>query len=176
MVLRVKITILGEPSVGKTSIVSKYCNNQFLTEYRATLGADFTSKQIRFHSKFIEIILWDIAGTSSFEIERLSDFYLQGSLGYFLVYDLMAPKSLKKLTFWHEKAKRVCGDIPYIILGNKNDLKRLVQEKQDKNSDQEVLQKMGIYEPILKTSAKSGENVELAMMSLLELILKVDEK
>ena len=122
MVYRVKITILGDPNVGKTSLISRYCKNEFPTKYRATLGADFTSKTIKFEGKNVELVLWDIAGTTTFEIEQMSDFYLQGSNGYLLVFDLTSSKTLKNLIFWYKKAVRVCNNIPFMVLGNKNDL------------------------------------------------------
>lgn len=172
MVLRVKITVLGEPSVGKTSLVSKYCKNQFPTEHRATLGADFTTKKVKLQGTNVEIVLWDIAGTTSFEIERMSDYYLQGSNGFFLVYDLTSKESLNKLTEWYKKAERICGDIPFIILGNKNDLYDFIKEDKESMSDKERIKTLGLHAEILDTSAKTGVNVEFAIISLLELILR----
>ena len=168
MVLRVKITVLGEPDVGKTSLVAKYCKNQFPTEYRATLGADFTSKMIRHAGKNVELILWDIAGTTSFEIEQMSDFYLQGSSAYILVFDLTAKKTLKRLSFWYEKAKRICQDIPFIVIGNKNDLEEFFEVEEN---DISTFDNLNHWSAFLRTSAKTGENVDKAVMSLLDIIL-----
>ena len=170
MVHRVKITVLGEPSVGKTSIVAKYCKDQFPTEHRATLGADFTSKKIKYLGKNVELVIWDIAGTTSFEIDRMSDYYLQGSNGYFLVYDLTSQESLKMLAKWQEKAKRVCHGAPFIILGNKNDLEEFIQKDVEYKDDLEMAKQLEIDSKIIQTSAKTGENIEHAFVTLLEII------
>ena len=169
MVLRVKITILGEPNVGKTSIVSKYCKDQFPSEYRATLGADFTTKTIKYNGKNFELVLWDIAGTTDFEIERMSDYYLEGSMGYMLVFDLTSLESLEKLNPWYQKAVRVCGDIPFIILGNKIDLEEFVKVEE---SHIQTIIRDKYQAPFFKTSAKTGENVESAIFSLVESIMR----
>jgi small GTP-binding protein len=168
MVLRVKITILGEPNVGKTSLVSKYCKDQFPSEYRTTLGADFSTKTLKYKGKTVEMVLWDIAGTTDFEIERMSDYYLEGSNGYLLVFDLTSIESFQKMKSWHDKAGRICGNIPFIILGNKNDLKEYI-EVDTTNQDQNLEKNYNAR--IIKTSAKTGENVENAMKSLLKLIM-----
>jgi len=172
MVLRVKITILGEPTVGKTSLVSKYCKNQFPIEYRATLGADFITKLVKHKGKNVELILWDIGGSTSFEIEQMSDFYLQGSNGFFLVFDLTLETTLKALSYWYSKANRICGDVPFILLGNKNDLKK--HFKVDNTLINDVIQ-ANIQPLFFRTSAKTGENVENAMIKLLDIILLNEE-
>ena len=168
MVLRIKITILGEPSVGKTSLISRYCQNKFPTEYKATLGADFTTKNIFHKDTKIELVLWDIAGTTTIEIDQMSDFYLQGSMGCLLVFDLTTAKSLKKLSFWHEKAHRICKDIPLFVLGNKNDLVEFIEVGK---SDIESLENADKWAGYLRTSALTGENVEKAILSLVDIIL-----
>lgn len=168
MVLRIKITILGEPSVGKTSLISRYCQNKFPTEYKATLGADFTTKNIVHENSKVELVLWDIAGTTSIEIDQMSDFYLQGSLGCILVFDLTSSKSLKKLSFWCEKARRICKNVPIIVLGNKNDLVEFIEVGE---SDIESLESANKWSGYLRSSALTGENVEKAILSLVDIIL-----
>ncbi|TFG20939.1 MAG: GTP-binding protein [Promethearchaeota archaeon] len=168
MVLRIKITILGESNVGKTSLVSRYCQNKFPTEYKATLGADFTTKNIVFNDKKVELVIWDIAGTTSIEIDQMSDYYLQGSNGCLLVFDLTQSKSLKQLSFWHTKAHKICPDIPLFVLGNKSDLVEFIEVS---DSDINSLEDANKWSGYLRTSALTGENVEKAILSLVELIL-----
>jgi small GTP-binding protein len=163
-----KITILGEPSVGKTSLVSRYCQNKFPTEYKATLGADFTTKNIVHGDKKVELVLWDIAGITSIEIDQMSDFYLQGSNGCLLVFDLTSLKSLKRLTFWYEKAKRICKDVPIVVLGNKNDLVEFIEVSDLDIESLEIARKWSGY---LRSSALTGENVEKAILFLVDIIL-----
>ncbi len=173
MVLRVKITILGDPNVGKTSLISKYCKNEFPTKYRATLGADFTNKSIKYKGNNFDLVLWDIAGTTTFEIEQMSDFYLQGSNGYLLVFDLTSSKTLKNLSFWYDKAVRVCNDIPFKVVGNKNDL---VDFFEIFEKDIEAYIQKNKLTGFVRTSANSGENVEKVILSLLEEILIKERK
>lgn len=162
-----KITILGEPNVGKTSLVSRYCQNKFPTEYKATLGADFTTKNIVHGDKKVELVLWDIAGTTSIGTDQMSDFYLQGSNGCLLVFDLTSSKSLKRLSFWYEKAIRICKDVPIIVMGNKNDLVEFIEVSDSDIDSLGMAQKWSGY---LRSSALTGENVEKAIMSLVDII------
>ncbi|MBN2154583.1 MAG: GTP-binding protein [Candidatus Lokiarchaeota archaeon] len=162
MVIRVKITILGESNVGKTSLVSKYCKNRFPSEYRATLGADFTTKSIKYQGKSVELILWDIAGN------EVADYYLEGTNGYLLVFDLTSSESFKKLTQWYEKGKRICGNIPFLVLGNKKDLEEFIVVSGVEYTKRIKKQYNSI---LIETSAKTGFNVENAFLSILELIL-----
>ena len=115
------------------------------------------------------IVGLQIGGTTDFEIERMSDYYLEGSMGYLLVFDLTSLDSLEKLNPWYKKAVRICGDIPFIILGNKNDLEEFVKVGE---SDIQTIIKDKYQSPIFKTSAKTGENVESAIFSLVESIMR----
>ena len=168
MVLRIKITILGESSVGKSSLVSRYCRNKFPTEYKATLGADFTTKNIIHDGKNVELVLWDIAGATAIEIDQMSDFYLQGSNGCLLVFDLTSSKSLKRLSFWYEKAKRICTDVPIVVLGNKNDLVEFIEVSDYDIEFLEIARKWSGY---FRSSALTGENVEKAILYLVDIVL-----
>lgn len=173
MVLRAKICILGEQGVGKTSLILKYVKDYFPIEYKASLGADFLQKTItsdevpELEGKNMELIIWDIAGQKSYELNKMTDYYLQGSNGFILVYDRTNKKSLKDLDSWYKKISKICGDIPFIIVGNKSDLADQIEAtEKDLRSYQRKWKAPSFY-----SSAKTGKNVDKIFHQLVRLIL-----
>lgn len=173
MVIRGKICILGDPGVGKTSLVLKFVKNQFPNEYKPTLGADFLQKIITNESlpelgeNILELVIWDIAGQRSYEMDKMTDYYLQGSNGYILVYDVTEKESLKNLEKWNKKISQINGKIPFIVVGNKIDL---VEEIIVQDSDLKSLIKRWKV-PFFNSSAKTGEQVVNIFTEIARLLL-----
>ena len=172
MVLRAKITILGEPEVGKTSLILKFVKNKFPTGYKPTLGADFllkniTSKEIpELGDKVVELIIWDIGGQSSYEMDKMTDYYLQGSNAFIMIYDKTNKVSLKELDKWYKKIIKVCGKIPFLVVGNKMDLTNI-------EIDESTLKpyKRKWKTKFVETSAKTGESVSDIFVEITRLLI-----
>ncbi len=166
-----KLAILGDPAVGKTSLIDKYITNSFKESYTPTLGVNIVSKDIRIdeiNSK-IRLLLWDIAGQDKYELTRQN--FFQGCVGALLVYDITRYSTFEQITIkWLEDFKKFSRpDGVYILIGNKLDLKDSIKVSSEEGKS--LSQKIDAAE-FIETSAKYGENVEEAFKKLVLYILK----
>jgi small GTP-binding protein len=144
----VKICLLGEASVGKTSLVYRFVENRFRDNYGEV------SAQI-----------WDLGGQESFR--SLRNLYLEGANGALVIYDVTNEKSFERLNEWIESFKNSRGDEPLLLIGNKVDLEdKIVVEREE---GEEFANKFGM--DFIITSAKTGRNVEDAFENLILTIL-----
>ena len=166
MPYHMKIIIIGDPGVGKTSLVKRFVSGQFSTDYRASIGTNIFIKKFQLDSEDVSIHLWDIAGQEKWIRMRRS--YYSGSHGVLVVGDLTRGNTFKQMTsFWIPDLRENCGKIPIILLANKSDLKSEVS----KDYIMEISKKIEA-ESILITSAKRGENVEEAFHMLARTIIR----
>jgi small GTP-binding protein len=167
-----KITLIGDGAVGKTSIRNRYMGHGFSSSHLMTLGADFAvvEKEV-FPGELWKFQIWDIAGQQIFSEVR-PRFY-KGSMGALLVFDITNKNSFKNCSMWIREMFRFCGKeaVPIILLANKTDLrtKKSVQIKQAQRFI-DILNKgtkgFGIVNSLLETSAKTGQNIDLAFEKL----------
>lgn len=176
-----KLCLLGDGEVGKTSLLNRYLGKGFTSEYLPTLGSNFLSKQVSLETKFgpkdIRFQIWDLAGQPSFtHIRRI---YYEGAAGACLVFDLTRKISLNNLEKWlGEFLKNNKSLRPSIIvLGNKLDLKDEIKIS-SYTVNQYIFNHLSNKFPIegntidyLETSAKTGENVDKAFQMLGEKII-----
>ncbi|MHA1227183.1 MAG: Rab family GTPase [Candidatus Hodarchaeales archaeon] len=171
-----KIVLLGDPAVGKTTLRDVFIGHTFETKYLPTLGADYLAKNVLIDGRELRLQIWDLAGQSSFkEVRRL---YYRNSIGALLVFDITNLETLSNLKMWckelltYSKAK----NITVAILGNKIDLKdkKWVDQKQIDDvitSIKNINPRINTNIFYLKTSALTGENIELAFKKLTKNIL-----
>lgn len=157
-----KVIILGDSGVGKTSLMNQYVHKRFSSQYKATIGADFLTKEIMIDDKLVTLQIWDTAGQERFQ--SLGVAFYRGADSCVLCYDITDAKSFDNLESWMDEflvhaAPRNQESFPFVVLGNKADLanKRQVPAAKVKAWCQ---QKGNI--PNFETSAKDGSNVELA--------------
>ncbi len=155
-----KILLAGDESVGKTSLIRRLVKNEFALDYKPTLGFEITSHSLQIKNIQIRLVIWDIAGQTSFESVRRS--YYQGSQGFLLVFNLANRISLRNLEYWTAEIKEVCPNAPLIILGNKSDLP---DHKVTVAEMQKMAQKLGAFGSIM-TSAKTGQGVQESFIML----------
>lgn len=159
MSLKFKVCLFGPGNVGKTSLLVRYIKDYFSSDLKQTIGSNFLIKDVLIDEQNIRLLLWDIGGQEQFA--KLRTIYFKGSNAAFGVFDLTSPQSLLKLPGWISSIKKtVKKSIPILIVGNKNDLERQVER-----SEAEDLAKRLNCE-YLETSAKTGENVEVAFEKL----------
>ena len=158
-----KICMLGATSVGKTSLVKQFVKSAFSEKYHETIGVKVDKKVVRLEKREITMMLWDIQGED--DEFKIRPSFLRGASGYILVVDLTRVATL-------ESAKRIqlmiedeIGSVPFQILFNKNDL------IDDFEIDHSWMMDFA-GEKILRTSAKTGENVEEAFEGLAEKMLR----
>jgi len=159
-----KVIILGDSGVGKTSLMNQYVNNRFSNQYKATIGADFLTKEVQIDDRLFTLQIWDTAGQERFQ--SLGVAFYRGADCCVLVYDVNVTKSFERLNNWREEFLIQASpsdpeNFPFVVLGNKIDVdggnSRTVSEKKAKAW---CASKGNI--PYFETSAKEGFNVEAA--------------
>ena len=161
----IKITLLGEKNVGKTSLVYRFIENKFRENYKATLGVNLLKKDIDINGG-VSAQIWDLGGQESFK--SLRNLYLEGANGAFVVYDMTSQKSFEKLDEWVQSFREARDDAPIILIGNKSDLKNQIKIDETKSAEYANMNNMGL----IITSAKTGQNVEEAFIKLAQQILE----
>ncbi|EPX72417.1 GTPase Ypt7 [Schizosaccharomyces octosporus yFS286] len=168
-----KVIILGESGVGKTSIMNQYVNKKFSKDYKATIGADFLTKEVLVDDKVVTLQLWDTAGQERFQ--SLGVAFYRGADCCVLVYDVNNSKSFETLDSWRDEFLIQASPsnpetFPFILIGNKVDVeekKRMVS----KSKAQAYCQDRGEI-PYFETSAKEAVNVQEAFQTVARLALE----
>jgi len=172
----IKLVLIGDGAVGKTSIRRKYLGEGFVKEHLATLGADFAVKETTIDGDSIKFQIWDIAGQEFFKRVR-SRFY-RGCFGALAIFDLTRRETFTNLSTWLEELYQNNGRgvIPVIILGNKSDLpnQEISEEEIAKFVDDlnKKTKEKGVENFFLKTSAKTGVNIDKAFAIIGNYIVK----
>jgi len=161
-----KIIILGDSGVGKTSLMYQYVNKKFSNQYKATIGADFLTKEVMVDDKLVTLQIWDTAGQERFQ--SLGVAFYRGADACVLVFDVNVAKTFENLNSWRDEFLIQAGprdpeNFPFIVLGNKIDLEnsRVVGQKKA----QAWCQSKGNI-PYFETSAKEAINVEQAFQTV----------
>ena len=166
-----KVVIIGDYSVGKSTLISKFVENKFRDQYIPTLGVNISRKSLDINDSHVDLMIWDIAGQDMFSAVR-QRFY-QESEGYFIVFDTTRKSSLEHLGRWYREVLKYTrtDTIPFVIVANKIDLKEDIVISDDDIISTLIENEMEV-KMIIKTSAKDGTNVEDAFEILGKTILK----
>ncbi len=166
-----KLVVLGDHAVGKTSLIGQYIDKSFEEDYRPTIGVNIIKKTINLPkiNTDVSLIFWDIAWHQKYEKYR--KFYFEGCAGALLVYDVTRNPTFERIkSKWLVDFKNHVGKrkLSYILIGNKIDLAddRVVASEDGKNLANEI----GAAD-FIETSAKVGQNVEIAFVRLVKQVL-----
>lgn len=173
-----KIIVIGDPAVGKTSLLTNFCGDKFEYEYIPTVGVNITKEPVTIKDNMgkettVNLMVWDIAGQPQFYM--LHRPYFNGADGMMLVYDITRSSSFSNVNNWYSTAiKYGLSGIPRILIGNKIDLKderKIILPMAEHLSEK-------INAPFFETSALTGENVSLIFQKIAELTLnyKLEEQ
>lgn len=163
----VKITLLGEAAVGKTSLVYRFVQNTFRDSYKSTLGVNLLKKDLRVENfGDVSAQIWDLGGQESFR--SLRKLYLEGANAGLCIYDMTNRKTFDKLNDWVESFKEARGEQPLLLIGNKADLKNKIEVEEEEAKSFGEKNNMDF----IITSAKTGLNVEEAFKNLIQKILE----
>ncbi len=164
-----KIIVIGDPAVGKTSLLTNFCGEKFNYEYIPTVGVNITKEPVTIKNDMgkdikINLMIWDIAGQPQFYM--LHRPYFNGADGMMLVYDLTRSSSFSNINNWFSTAvKYGLSGIPRLLIGNKIDL----------NEERKIILPMAehlsekIDAPFFETSALTGKNVKLIFEKMAKL-------
>jgi small GTP-binding protein len=169
--IKVKVTVIGDGSVGKTSLIQKFTQGTFKTDYIKTIGAQLSNYETEIDGYRIELIFWDIAGQDNFHFLRPS--FYRYSKAAIIVYSLeendLGKRSFDHITSWHKDVKQFCGEIPVVLFANKVDL--INEQNLDKSKIQNLVKEhsfLGFW----ITSAKTGQGLDDAFNTLSKEIQK----
>ncbi|KAF7489717.1 Ras-related protein Rab-18 [Sarcoptes scabiei] len=162
-----KILIIGESFVGKSSLLIRYTDDTFSDDVSATIGVDFKTKKIKIDNNWINLAIWDTAGSERFR--ALTPNFYRGAHGVIFVYDVTVRNSFDRLNSWFDELNAF-ADRPNIV-------KMLVGNKIDKEN-REISRKEGMAWArshntlFIEASAKTKEEVECAFEELVEKIIQ----
>ncbi|NVM02406.1 MAG: GTP-binding protein [Candidatus Helarchaeota archaeon] len=160
-----KVIVIGNPAVGKTSLIKRFSEHKFETEYKPTLGANILIKEVEIENILIKLLLYDIAGQMKWsEVRQL---YYKGAQGAIIVYDCTRPGTFNSITKWHGELLKNAGAIPKVLLGNKVDLKD--KRKIDSTQGAELASELNCH--FFETSALNGTKVVDAFNNIAKTLL-----
>ncbi|KAF8458314.1 ras family-domain-containing protein [Terfezia claveryi] len=159
----VKLVLLGEAAVGKSSLVLRFVNNDFQENKEPTIGAAFLTQKCNLPSRTIKFEIWDTAGQERFA--SLAPMYYRNAQSALVVYDLTKPTSLTKAKHWVAELQRQASPgIVIALVGNKLDLGAITDDNGNslRAISTEDAKSYAEDEGLLffETSAKTGEGVK----------------
>ena len=163
--LSYKFLVLGDPMIGKTSVLERYVNNTFKSNYLTTIGMDKRFKRLEINNTDVDVFITDTAGEERFR--SLTKMFYKGADGIFIGFSLLEPKTLKSINYWIEQINENCSKeypISLLLIGNKSDDKENIQVKQE--DIEEIKKKYDLT--YFETSAKDNINIQ----NLFEYLIK----
>uniref|UniRef100_A0A914PIB3 Uncharacterized protein n=1 Tax=Panagrolaimus davidi TaxID=227884 RepID=A0A914PIB3_9BILA len=167
-----KVIFIGDPNVGKTSLINQYTNKRFCNYYKSTVGADFMTKSIVIEDKVVTLQIWDTAGCERFH--SLGTAFYRGADCCVLTFDVTNNVSFKKLDSWRDEFLIQANPqdpkkFPFVLLGNKIDEK----EKRTVSTQRaELWCQKNSNMPYFEVSAKNNVNIEKAFYEIAKTALK----
>ena len=190
MKVHVKLILLGDVGVGKSSIIQRYYENKFKEDKSSTLNSYFIEKEVKIQGENIILELWDTAGQEQFR--SITKIFVKNSKIILLVYDVTSQKSFESINYWYDYIIKELG--PNIILGltgNKTDLivEDNYEEKIPPEEAKQYAAKIGASFALISAKESSTEIVKLINqlliryletkdnnISLLNSSIKLDER
>ena len=164
-----KVLVIGNSSVGKTSLILRYLDNFYCDNFLPTVGIDFKSKTVNYKGNTIKLHIWDTAGQEKYR--TLTANYFNGAQAVIFVFDVFDRLSFNKLQEWiADTQRKVQNKFIGVIVGNKIDL---VEEQEVEVQEEEAYyygEDVGM--PVFFASAKTGIHVEQVFQKIIEEIVK----
>lgn len=166
-----RLVFLGEQSVGKTSLITRFMYDSFDTTYQATIGIDFLSKTMYLEDRTVRLQLWDTAGQERFR--SLIPSYIRDSSVAVVVYDITSKKTFEQTKKWIDDVRGERGnDVIVVLVGNKTDLGDNKREVTTAQGDEEAKRSGAIF---METSAKVGANVKALFRRIAQALPGMEE-
>ena len=162
-----KVMLLGDASVGKTSLTLRYISVFFLEDLKLTIGVDFYSKTTDFNGKKVKLQIWDFGGEERFRF--LLSQYCKGANGAFFLYDITKSITLDHLPDWTQIIREHSGDIPIMLVGSKLDLEEFRAVPRDEGITSAKKYNLSTF---VELSSKTGQNVEKAFEVMTETLFQ----
>ena len=162
----IKLLLLGDSSVGKTSILTNYNEDKFEQDAIGTIGVAYVYKIISYKNMKIKLQIWDTSGEERFR--TITKNFYRNADGLFLVFDLTRESTFNNVKNWLSDINEYNNEIKKLLIGNKLDLideRAISTEKATNFANKNELQ-------YLETSSKDGTNIQKSFETILDLIFK----
>eukprot|EP00126_Sphaerothecum_destruens_P012765 Sdes_comp21870_c0_seq1m20417 len=157
----IKLLLIGDSGVGKSCLLLRFSEDSFTPSFITTIGIDFKVRTVELDGKRIKLQIWDTAGQERFR--TITTAYYRGAMGILLVYDVTDEKSFSNIRNWIRNIEQHASEnVNRVLIGNKCDMteKKVVDTAQG----QTLADEYGI--PFMESSAKTGQGVEEAFITL----------
>eukprot|EP00630_Chrysocystis_fragilis_P003728 CAMPEP_0197388546 /NCGR_PEP_ID=MMETSP1165-20131217/1137_1 /TAXON_ID=284809 /ORGANISM="Chrysocystis fragilis, Strain CCMP3189" /LENGTH=203 /DNA_ID=CAMNT_0042913893 /DNA_START=203 /DNA_END=814 /DNA_ORIENTATION=- len=152
--LQIKLLMIGDSAVGKTSLLLRYANDTFSSTFITTIGIDFKIKTIDLDGKRVKLQIWDTAGQEQFRTITRS--YFRGAQGIVLVYDITDRGTFNSVRSWMSQINdHADAQVNRVLIGNKCDFESARQVSIEEG--QRLAEEYGVN--FFETSAKNDVNV-----------------
>ncbi|XP_041357279.1 ras-related protein Rab-23-like [Gigantopelta aegis] len=158
----VKVVVVGNGAVGKSSMIQRYCKGIFTKDYKKTIGVDFLERQIELNGEDVRLMLWDTAGQEEFD--AITKAYYRGAQACVLAFSTVDRDSFEAIELWKQKVEDEVGEIAMVIIQNKIDL---IDEAMVQSNEAEALAKK-LSLRFYRTSVKENLNVDEVFRYLAE--------
>jgi len=161
-----KICLLGDPAVGKTSLIRRFVDDAFDEDYVSTIGTNVLSKLVNLYfpetgeTTSIKLVIWDIAGQKS--ISDIHASYFNGAEGALIVCDITRKETLEHMPDWIYQYKKITNNSAFVVLANKSDLNYI--KAIDLQEPERMAKSYNTH--YFLTSAKTGDGVENSFHTL----------
>jgi len=130
-----KVVIVGDSGVGKSNIINRYCNDQFIQDGKATVGVELENKYFKANNDVLNVSIWDTAGQERFK--SITNAYYRGAHGVIVVFDLTRKETFDNCKNWFNEVKNSNNQNlnNLLLIGNKSDLEDLRKVTQEQGKD-----------------------------------------
>lgn len=149
-----KILTVGDGGVGKTTLLHRYINGEFLSDTQMTLGVAFFNQQLTIEGHLVMLQLWDFGGQEQFRFMLKN--YALGARGAILMFDLTRPSTIDHMDEWVQICREDNPNLPIILVGTKLDMTEQIMIQDD--FAKELMDSFDLFD-YMKISSKSGEGV-----------------
>jgi len=165
-----KVVLVGESGVGKSSLLIRFSEDRFVDSYVNTIGIDFKIRKIKINDQNYKIHIWDTAGQERFR--TIVSPYYRGAHGIVYIYDVDDRESFDKLDTWVQEVESQTSymrDKPVaFVLGNKSDDDKCTTRRVTRSEGETYAKNRGF--DYFEVSAKTGHNVDNAFMAMIKAI------
>lgn len=167
----IKLLVIGNSGVGKTNMLLKFCDNNFMTSHLTTIGIDFKIKTILIGKDKVRLQIWDTAGQEKFK--TITQTYYRGAMGIVLTYAINERETFEDIQNWIKQIKMHASDnVVKVLVGNKIDIN---DRRVSYDEGAQLAADLGVR--FFETSAKTGEKIEELFYYMAEEIKKkLDEE